>query len=151
MKQPVIKFMGYQIEKIDYQLLDPLSEETETVIENNEPEVEILNGITENYDQGKVQFLVKYPDKDLLRTIELVVIGYFDIPEETRNNHEKDEIKMYIANNGTAIVYPYVRSILSMITSLDSSGSIIMPTINATDLHKESVKDQISNKMFKED
>lgn len=151
MNQPVINFVGYQIETIDYRLLDPTSNEAKTYMENADPEIEILNGITEDYDQGKVHFSIKYPDKELFRLIELEVVGYFKIPEKTRSSHEKDKIKSYLANNGTAMVYPYVRSILSIISSLDSSNSIVMPTINTSELHAQSLEDHITNRMTEEE
>lgn len=151
MNQPVINFVGYQIEKINYELLDIISQDNEEKMETEEPDIEILNGITEDFEQGKVIFSIRYPDKAVYRNIFLQVAGYFEIPEETRKSYKEDKIKSYVANNGTAIVYPYVRTILSIITSLDSSNSIIMPTINTSGLHAQSIEDYISNQMTNED
>nr|WP_279384907.1 protein-export chaperone SecB [Lacticaseibacillus manihotivorans] len=39
--------------------------------------------------------------------------------------------------NGTAILFPYVRSTISMVTGLDSAQTVLLPTIRTTDLFSE--------------
>nr|WP_054750988.1 protein-export chaperone SecB [Lacticaseibacillus thailandensis] len=56
---------------------------------------------------------------------------FFDISEELTN---KDDIGRALAVNGTAILFPYVRGIISMVTGLDSAHTILLPTINTQEM-----------------
>lgn len=60
--------------------------------------------------------------------------GYFSISEEIQNDDEK--VGQFLIVNGTAILFPYIRSITSMVTSLDSKEALVLPTINTTELLK---------------
>ena len=44
--------------------------------------------------------------------------------------NEKTEAKKHLSVNGTAILFPYLRSIVSILSSLDNSNAIVLPTIN---------------------
>ncbi|EIP8075184.1 protein-export chaperone SecB [Enterococcus faecalis] len=47
---------------------------------------------------------------------------------------DKEEILNFLGLNGSAILLPYVRAIVSMLTTLDSNQAIVLPTINVMDL-----------------
>ena len=54
-----------------------------------------------------------------------------------------DEIKKMLIINGTAILYPYLRSIVSNITSIDTEGNtIIMPVVDLSDLLNKENEDE---------
>lgn len=62
---------------------------------------------------------------------------YLDITLETRgrfvfiDDGSKEEREQLIKANGSAIMYPYIRSLIYNITSADTCGqAIILPTIN---------------------
>lgn len=129
MSEPVIVFNGYEIQhyrferkkqnNVEQKKEDPLS-------------VSVESGTTDDLEHGRISIQVLYDLPEV--AIDIKVSGYFDI-----NVAEKPEkISEYLVVNGTAIVFPYVRSMVSMLSSLDSENSIILPTINTTNFLEKS-------------
>ena len=77
-------------------------------------------------DEGVVKISVSLLDEPNLRTIFLKVLGQFSIP----NDIEREKIELYLAQNGSAILFPYVRSIISFLTTLDGPSAVVLPTVN---------------------
>ncbi len=50
------------------------------------------------------------------RKIMVKMSGNFSIPDL---GYTKEEIKLFVALNGSAILYPYLRSVVSIISTLD--------------------------------
>jgi preprotein translocase subunit SecB len=121
-----IEFVGYKIQNINYRAKAPEDVTDQSVFE---PGLEF--GFDDNFDNGLVKINVRLEDRDD-RIIEIVVEGYFDINKDVST--DKEELQNYLALNGTTILLPYVRSIISMITSLDSPRAMVMPTLNVFDL-----------------
>ena len=65
------------------------------------------------------------------KKIKATITGFFDI-----NTEENISDILYV--NGTAILYPYLRSIVSVVSALDSSEAMVLPTINVLELMKNS-------------
>lgn len=130
MNEPVIKFKGYSIKKMFYSR-DPI--ETGEIKEGDDNEGFTLSSeqsISEDLQKAKLSLTVVLENKDKSVYIVTEVESYFEI-----NNIESiDDIRKILLVNGTAIVYPYLRSIISMVTSLDAGEAIILPTINTTTL-----------------
>ncbi|HHQ3745458.1 TPA: hypothetical protein ACSPT8_001670 [Streptococcus pneumoniae] len=59
------------------------------------------------------------------------VIGYFEI-----NIDENITDILYV--NGTAILYHYLRSIVSIVSAIDSSEAMLLPTIDVLELLDKS-------------
>lgn len=133
MDSAVIAFEGYKIEKIAYNTIDK-NLSSDKIESENKIETAIKIGTNESITAGKVTFDINYEDYKNYRKIELTVDGFFDVQEESLEKYGEEEIQKIIAQNGTAIVYPYVRSLLSMITSLDSPDAVLLPTINTSNL-----------------
>ena len=72
---------------------------------------------------------IEYEDK---KKLDLKVRGSFGITPEL----QEEEAKRLVEINGFAILYPYVRSIVSSVTSLDSPNSLLMPVLNVYDFFK---------------
>lgn len=119
MKDPVIKFKGYSIQQLNYQKVDSKDVKPSS-------KLNLSCGISEDLEFGKIIITVEYINADL--QITLTVDGLFDV----KGVESKEFIEEFLTVNGTAIVYPYVRSIVSMVSSLDSNNAIILPTINTT-------------------
>ncbi|CWD47058.1 hypothetical protein SPAR113_0669 [Streptococcus pneumoniae GA49447] len=66
-----------------------------------------------------------------MKTISVTVIGYFEI-----NIDENITDILYV--NGTAILYHYLRSIVSIVSAIDSSEAMLLPTINVLELLDKS-------------
>lgn len=43
---------------------------------------------------------------------------------------EQNDVEKNIRVNGTALLYPYVRSVISTLSSVDSESAILLPTLN---------------------
>lgn len=120
MNKPVISFEKYEILSIDYKKYD------EQTVDEANISTEVSMGISEGLEAGKVEIDASVSDPINNRNINVKVRGYYIINEDLG----LEKIKMFLAQNGTAILYPYVRSIVSMVSSLDSETTILLPTIN---------------------
>lgn len=126
--EPVIKFLGYSIEKLIYS--KEALEFIEELDANNEQEMSLSlqQGITEDMKKAKLSLTLNLKDICKEIYISLQIIGNFEIMDI----EDEEEINRFLAVNGTAIIYPYVRSVVSMISSLDANEAIILPTINTS-------------------
>lgn len=122
MNKPVISFEKYEILSIEYKKSD------EQTKENTDINTEVSLGISDELKSGIVEIDVSIFDSNNNRDIQTRVRGFFLVNEEL--NAEK--IEQFLGQNGTAMLYPYVRSIISMVSSLDSETSILLPTINTS-------------------
>lgn len=132
MNDPVIKFENYQIEKINYCILE---EEDKT---DYKMEFSGTIAVSDDEKSGKVTFDLMIPDKHENRRIEVIITGYFSFRDDIETEKEK---KQYLGVNGAAILFPYLRTVVSMITVLDKSEAIVFPTLNFAELMKQSNKD----------
>lgn len=123
-----ITFRGYQIESIDYCQNQELAKPNKQSKAQFEPEFEY--SLNDEETKGIVKVTAKIQADS--RSLKIVLVGFFDINQEYSDNIE--QLKQYLVVNGGAIVLPYVRSIASMVTSLDSSESIILPTVNILEI-----------------
>ena len=124
--EPVLQFEGYQIEKIIYE------KNIETSDENN-INVEVSTGLNSERDKGKVELSINVLESNENRKLEISLVGFF-----TFSNVDDDKKTEILAINGTAILYPYIRSVASMVTSQDSSPAIILPTVNTINFFKKT-------------
>ncbi|MCP1162302.1 MULTISPECIES: protein-export chaperone SecB [Bacillus] len=122
MERPVISFQKYEILNIDYKKVN------EQAIEKADISTEVSVGISEGLEAGKVEIDVSSSDPINNRIIKVKVRGLFIINDKS----DIEKIKLFLAQNGTAMLYPYVRGIVSMVSALDSETSILLPTINTT-------------------
>lgn len=123
MESPII-FKGYKINNIQYETHDSDIELTE----NYKPEIEF--GADDKFEKGIVQITSVLNTSE--RQITINVSGFFDINKNYTD--DKNEILSFLGLNGSAILLPYVRAIVSMLTTLDSNQAMILPTINVVDL-----------------
>jgi preprotein translocase subunit SecB len=132
---PIIKLTGYRIEELQYS--------TDTAKLKAAPDgfhIEPTVGTNESSTAGRVTLDVSLkidPESNKFdsRFVRVKVNAFFDISKELT---DKDEIGRALVVNGTAIVFPYVRSIISMVTGLDSTQTVLLPTINTTEMFKNS-------------
>lgn len=122
-QEPVINLNGYSIHKISYKKHDSFEDLENLTLEDGSVSV----GISLNEDESKSEVKIKTEilDKENNRSIIVEIAGYFDI-------NIKEEPEKYLAVNGSAMLYPYLRSVVSIISSLDSENQILLPTINTS-------------------
>lgn len=135
MNGPVIQLEKYQIEKLNYILLE---EEM-----SSEPKLEfnVSGGISGDIETGKLtlESSISQKRKDENRRIDVTLVGYFKFNSEVSTVEKAQE---YMSINGTAILLPYLRSITSMVTVLDSEEAIVFPTMNLMELMSKSNDDE---------
>jgi len=74
-------------------------------------------------------------EKEVLK-LECTFVGVFSVIESNENMNIEDFIK----NNSAAIMFPYIREHISMITQKSGVKPILLPPINVTALIKNSNK-----------
>jgi len=92
-------------EKIRFKVKDEVKKE------KNKMEVKLIVNIFENSKENNYPF-----------EMEVQVTGFFEI--------ESDNEKLDFIPNAIAILYPYIRAIVSTYTALSNVNSLILPTIN---------------------
>lgn len=126
--EPVITFRGYSIEKLVFTKEEMDFDEEFGDQEDKDLSLSLNYGVTEDLKEGKVELTVRIKNTMNDIKISLKVIGDFEI----NNLDDIEQIHQFLSVNGTAILYPYVRSIISMVSSLDSPDAILLPTINTS-------------------
>jgi len=120
--QGKLQFEGYRIEKIVVERLEDSKEAEATIgfmfkiAPDNKKKIEranVLQGV-----QIESNGSCKY-------RIEIIIKGNFRI-EDTL----EEEKEMFLKANASAILFPYLRSLLSLITSQLECETIILPTMN---------------------
>ena len=127
--EPIIKFTNYKIKNIDYKFLglDKESNSNSDAVENT-INTKVQIGISKDLKEGLVILKNEIIDSENDRTIRIEIYGEFEILKEM----DEDEIKSVLKVNGVAILYPYSRSLISFLTSIDSDSAILLPTINTS-------------------
>ncbi|MGN9160307.1 protein-export chaperone SecB [Clostridium sulfidigenes] len=148
----VLKFNGYNVEKFNY--IRNNSKDTNS----NEPvslSPQIMFKIVLKKDnplKSNVLIGVRlgYEDNALPFKVEAVVRGYFEL--EGEETTELDSIYKFYLQNGTAILYPYLRAIVTTLTGTGNYQAIILPTVNFYKLIENSDLEEISlpNEMYEE-
>ncbi|EQA3617427.1 hypothetical protein ACX1RF_002027 [Listeria monocytogenes] len=126
--EPVIEFDAYEIINLEYKNVENQRiEELENESSNIQRTIKI--GLSEDVTFGAVKLHISVVDNENNREINLEILGKFIINGEL----SKHEASLYLGTNGVAILYPYARSIISFISTLDSENAIVLPTINTSD------------------
>lgn len=73
--------------------------------------------------------------------LNISIDGYFTF----RENISPQEISKYFILNAPAIMFPYIRGYITMLTSLSGIGTITLPLLNLVKLSKE-LAENIDNK-----
>lgn len=125
--EAILKFTGYKIVNLEYSRDIDLLDKDE-----NELEVGVGTAISDDGEQGQVKISVTALDVENKRIVKAEVLGSFDFIDV-------EDKERTLAVNGTAILYPYVRAIISTITTQDSLNAIILPTVNTLNFLKNEV------------
>ncbi|MFW3364970.1 hypothetical protein ACN2AU_10500 [Aerococcus viridans] len=138
MNKPVISFEGYKITNIDYKSFAEEEEMIEFLEADNFEEIEdnanlaVGVGISDDQAVGNVRLTNYLVEKKNLRIVTIEITGQFSL--------NTDSPRKFLSENGSAILFPYLRATTSMITSLDNENAIILPTFNFSNTY-QSVDD----------
>ncbi len=127
MKEPVIKFESYNIDKFIYSH-NPI----EDMDFKEDFNLDISPSLTDDLSSGLLTVEAKIKAKD--KYIFIRLRAFFSIGQQLKEEGVQENIERFLVINGTAIVFPYLRSTISMVSSLDSEDVIVLPTINTTTL-----------------
>lgn len=119
MSEPIIGFKGYKIQQLE------MSRDQDKA-KSMSKDITINSKSALSSDKKKAKVILNIQVRRESLVIDLVLEGYFEISDELESNR----IGNALAVNGVAILFPYARSVISMISTLDSSEVIILPTIN---------------------
>lgn len=127
----VLKFNGYNVEKLNY-----IRNNSKNINDSNEvvsltPQIMFKIVLKkDNNLKGNLLIGVRlgYEDNTLPFKVEAVVKGYFEL--EGEENTELESIYKFYLQNGTAILYPYLRAMVTTLTGTGNYQAIILPTVN---------------------
>lgn len=134
-----LQFKNYHIANIEYKFNYLHSEE------NNEETFKLgldykIEPINDDYSEAWVHLIFTTGDKELKNNslyINVEIVGLFEI--NTENQSVNDNID-FLTINANAILFPYLRSLVSEVTSKGNESPIILPTINVVSFIKEQRK-----------
>lgn len=127
------RFIDYKINNLQLELNENYNDDIGSIEDILSVSVGINIGLNESHSQAmvKLDFALfqdtetdKYPYK-----INVEMIGYFEI----EGNHTEQEVIKLCKINGTAIMFPYIRSAITDLTKISNVTPLILPTIN---IHK---------------
>jgi preprotein translocase subunit SecB len=132
--ESILKFNGYVVEKLNFQLNKKFVHEKEIAISP------AFNREIEKLDANKYLVRVKVVIGDLESEeqpfyIEVILSGKFEVESEKRNNNLS-----LIKSNATAILFPYLRNAVSMLTALSNIPTLTLPVFNIVALFEEYEK-----------
>ncbi len=127
--EPAISLEKYEIEELLYsRKLDDSDSELKNL------QVELESGLTTDEKNAKVTLRAKFIDSDSSRKVTATINGYFNVNVD-ENIHE------FVIVNGSAILFPYLRSAMSMVSTLDSEDALLIPTINVLSLLEKKAEE----------
>lgn len=131
----IIEFKGYRINKLNYEVID--NDEIKALADVDKSKVDNSFKFALNSDQTSGKVIVESDVIDIYgkRKVHAELEANFKINKEKFK--DKEEIKSSLAVNGTAMLFPYVRSVISFLSTLDSENAILIPTLNVVEALNE--------------
>lgn len=134
MSDPVIKIMSYRISDIEYHQYH-LKEEIDSLEkEIKKSDINMSYGIDKKSNTGKILMTAHIFNKEQKKVVDIGVTGFFKFRKDIDKFKDKQK---YLMMNGSAMLYPYLRSTVSMIMAMDNPMTTILPTLNFVDQYKE--------------
>ncbi len=137
-KQPGIKFNGIILVKESFW-------RNYNIPDNPEVELNInmnTNDQEENYStQLDITVLMKYDNTDVLK-LETSFVGQFSIEDKQQNMN----ITNFLDNHSPALMFPFIREHIAMITQKAGVGPVLLPPINILALIKQNKMQLEDNK-----
>ncbi|PCF35720.1 hypothetical protein B5C00_01675 [Staphylococcus delphini] len=123
----VMNFQSFRLMNVE---LNTVNQEKD---ENDKTSLRVNAGTTEINEEGvgqlELEINIAEKENEYLRDIKVKVLGIFEFPNiENNQGYDLDEI---LKVNGTAILFPYIRTLISSLTSFDDSTEhVLLPAIN---------------------
>ena len=127
MKKSEFQFDGYKVTKSLFELENVSDSNVELII-NIKP-----SGVL---DKENSNFFLKLStfisDKSKSLNIEVETVGFF-----TYSIENNDDLEKFLYMNAPAILFPYIRSYISTLSTLSGLSPIVLHTLNLTSLKDE--------------
>ena len=134
-----INFNSYLVESIDFKLNTKFVKVEKPINLEIDFNKHVIIDKEKNHVNVILQCIIfeDYEDKNYPFYLNLVIRGSFSYESEIK----EEELNTLIENNTVAILFPYLRSTISIITVNSGISAIIIPTVNIIEFLKE--KDNI--------
>lgn len=132
----VFSFKHYVIDKINYHI--NMNAKTDKIVLSNE-NFKLTRHVSINGKDGQLIMQIELFEKNSLIYpfyLSFIVYGLF-----TNNGLSNEEFYKAVEFNGTAILFPFIRSTVADITKIANNGNVLLlPTININTLFKANNK-----------
>ncbi|ARJ17262.1 protein-export chaperone SecB [Staphylococcus lugdunensis] len=131
----IMNFKSFRLMNVE---LDTVNQEKD---ENDKTSLRVNAGTSDINEDGEgqleIELNISEKEEGYSREIKIKVLGIFEFPNKENNNeYNLDEI---LKINGTAILMPYIRTLLSSLTSFDDSTEhILLPALNVKSMFEQS-------------
>ncbi len=126
MQKAAFSILNYRFDKVELDLSNHIDKELGLSFETN-------GVFTQETSQYELIFLVRVGNDELEKPyITIQCRGVF----EFENVSNLEEIPDFFYRNAIAILFPYVRAYLSLVTTQANVPGIILPTLNLSDLEE---------------
>lgn len=133
MVESILRFIDYKVIDISYNFAD------ENVKENGEIDLPI--SLTRKLDKSKdgkfklsLILTIGNVEKNSPFMLNLTLAGLFEVSEQNKIDE--------MAGNATAILYPYLRNIVSGVTSLANIAPLTLPVVNINKMFEDEEKNK---------
>ena len=129
----VLHFLGYTVDELTFKLKPADTVDTEKSIEL----LPKLSRKIEKTNDGNysISIGVTLDQEDLPFTAQVSMTGRF-LLQGIKNPEQTMKV------NAAAILYPYVRAAISMLTTLANVSPVVLPPVNFVKLFEESAKEE---------
>lgn len=137
---PVIQIRAYKIININYHQYDTETEINALKENKTEDQKNGLNmrySISKNDNTGLIEMTANLLLEEQKKMINITVNGLFKYREDIKNQEEKKKLLMI---NGAAMIYPYLRTTVSMVVSMDNPLTTVLPSLNFVEQFKSFKK-----------
>lgn len=129
-------FIHYGVDKINYQLnKNAIPHNISLSVEN----FKLARQVFINGNEGQLIIQVELFEKENNNYpfyLSFIIYGIF-----TNNGLEAEQFKRAVEYNGTALLFPFIRSTVADITKIANNGNpLLLPTINVNALIEDSKK-----------
>ncbi|MCT2909514.1 hypothetical protein EFT87_12720 [Schleiferilactobacillus harbinensis] len=124
---PVIKLDSYRVVRIDFNRVLSDSKWASLVETVGKPNIEMNYSISEDFRHGSCTMTAHIVRASQKQYGDVSVVGFFTFRDDVTDLEDQ---KKYLAVNGGAMLYPYLRVTASMITALDNPDTTILASLN---------------------
>lgn len=132
----ILQFKDYHVVETHYKFKPFLNDEDSGIFKTTPRILYKLNVNPENIGEAVLFLGIELGDASLKTSefyVKAIISGLFEIPQKPEGVSDEEVIDFYRIN-ATTILFPYLRSIISDISSKGSESPIILPVMNIVEM-----------------